>query len=87
MKTLADVTPATGIANAYDAMLLLAVAIEKAGSTEGPAIRKAMYEISGVKGVIKTYDAPFSPEDQDAIGPEDYVFAHFVEGQIVPLAD
>jgi branched-chain amino acid transport system substrate-binding protein len=81
------VTPATGIANAYDAMLLLAAAIEKAGSTEGPGIRKAMYEISGVEGVIKTYDAPFSPDDQDALGPEDYVFAQFVDGQIIPLKD
>jgi branched-chain amino acid transport system substrate-binding protein len=87
IKTLADVTPATGIANAYDAMLLLGAAIEKAGSTEGPGIRKAMYEISGVEGVIKTYDAPFSPDDQDALGPEDYVFAQFVDGQIIPLKD
>ncbi|SNS50624.1 ABC transporter substrate-binding protein [Tropicimonas sediminicola] len=87
IESLADVTPATGIANAYDATLLLAAAIEKAGSTEGPAIRQAMYEISGVEGVIKTYDMPFTPEDQDALGPQDYIFANFVEGEIVPLAD
>ncbi|SDI50859.1 ABC transporter substrate-binding protein [Alloyangia pacifica] len=87
IETLADVTPATGIANAYDATLLLAAAIEKAGSTEGPAIREAMYQISGVEGVIKTYDMPFTPEDQDALGPEDYVFSQFVEGEIVPLMD
>ncbi len=87
ITSLADVTPATGIANAYDATLLLAAAIEKAGSTEGPAIREAMYEISGVEGVIKTYDTPFSPDDQDALGPEDYVFTQFVEGEIVPLQD
>ncbi|MCC9624458.1 ABC transporter substrate-binding protein [Thalassospira sp. MA62] len=85
IETLADVTPATGIANAYDATLLLAAAIEKAGSTEGPAIREAMYEVSGVEGMIKTYDNPFTPDDQDALGPQDYVFAHFVDGQIVPV--
>ncbi|MBE9638449.1 ABC transporter substrate-binding protein [Salipiger mangrovisoli] len=87
IETLADVTPATGIANAYDATLLLAAAIEKAGSTEGPAIREAMYQISGVEGVIKTYDMPFTPDNQDALGPEDYVFSQFVEGEIVPLMD
>ncbi len=87
IETLADVTPATGIANAYDATLLLAAAIEKAGSTDGPAIRQAMYEIEGVEGVIKTYDTPFTPDNQDALGPEDYIFANFVEGEIVPLAD
>ena len=50
-----------------------------------PAIREAMYEISGVEGMIKTYDKPFTPDDQDALGPEDYTFAHFVEGQIIPI--
>ena len=41
IKSLADVTPAVGIANAYDAMHLTALAIAKAGSTEGPKIRGA----------------------------------------------
>ena len=36
VKTLADVTPAVGIANAYDAMHLTALAIAKAGSARGP---------------------------------------------------
>ncbi|WP_375690090.1 ABC transporter substrate-binding protein [Pseudooceanicola sp. LIPI14-2-Ac024] len=87
VTSLADVTPATGIGNAYDATLLLAAAIEKAGSTEGPAIRQAMYEIEGVEGVIKTYDKPFTPDNQDALGPEDYTFTQFVEGEIIPIAD
>ena len=43
IKSLADVTPAVGIANAYDAMHLTALAIAKAGSTEGPKIREAFY--------------------------------------------
>jgi len=87
IESTADVTPATGIANAYDAVLLLAAAIELAGSTDGPAIREAMYKIEGIEGVIKTYNKPFTPDDQDALGPEDYTFAHFVKGQIVPIAD
>lgn len=85
IKTIADVTPAVGIANAYDAMLLLAAAIEKAGSTDGPAIRQAMYEIDNVEGLIKTYNKPFTPDNQDALGPEDYIFTNFVEGEILPL--
>ncbi|MGE0845266.1 MAG: ABC transporter substrate-binding protein [Flavobacteriaceae bacterium] len=85
IKTIADVTPATGIANAYDAMHLLAVAIEKAGSTEGPAIREALYGIDEYDGLIKVYKKPFSKENQDALGPDDYTFAHFVDGKIIPL--
>ncbi len=85
IKTVADVTPATGIANAYDAMHLLALAIAKAGSTDGPAIRQAMYEIEEYAGLIKTYRKPFSPDNQDAIGSEDYIFSNFVDGKILPL--
>ncbi len=85
IESVADVTPAVGIANAYDAMLLLSAAIEKAGSTEGPAIRQAMYDIENIEGLIKTYTNPFTPENQDALGPEDYIFTNFVDGEIVPL--
>lgn len=85
IQSLADVTPAVGIANAYDAMHLTALAIEKAGSTDGPAIRQGYYDIDTYEGLIKTYQSPFSPEQHDAVGPEDYVFTHFVDGQIVPL--
>lgn len=85
IQSLADVTPAVGIANAYDAMHLTALAIENAGSTEGPAIRQGYYDIDTYEGLIKTYQSPFSPEQHDAVGPEDYVFTHFVDGQIVPL--
>src|SRR5215831_3159909 len=38
IKSLADVTPAVGIANAYDAMHLTALAIDKAQSLEGPKV-------------------------------------------------
>lgn len=87
IKTVADVTPATGIANAYDAMHLLARAIETAGSTDGPAIRQGFYDIESHDGLIKTYVKPFSPENHDAVGPADYIFAHFVDGQILPLGE
>ena len=48
IKTLADVTPAVGIANAYDAMHLTAIAIAQAGSTDGPKIREAFEQIDFV---------------------------------------
>jgi len=85
IQDLADVTPAVGIANAYDAMHLTALAIENAGSTDGPAIRKGYYAITEYDGLIKNYRKPFSPEQHDAVGPEDYVFTHFVDGRIVPI--
>jgi branched-chain amino acid transport system substrate-binding protein len=85
IKTLADVTPAVGIANAYDAMHLTALAISKAQSLEGPKVREAFYAIDSYDGLIKSYRKPFSPENQDALSEKDYIFTHFVEGEILPL--
>jgi len=85
IKTLADVTPAVGIANAYDAMHLTALAIDKAQSLEGAKVRQAFYAIDSYDGLIKTYQKPFSPENQDALSEKDYMFTHFVEGEILPL--
>jgi branched-chain amino acid transport system substrate-binding protein len=85
IKSLADVTPAVGIANAYDAMHLTALAIAKAQSLEGAKVRQAFYAIDSYDGLIKTYQKPFSPENQDALSEKDYLFTHFVEGEILPL--
>ena len=85
IKTLADVTPAVGIANAYDAMHLTAIAIAQAGSTDGPKIREAFEQIDLYDGLIKNYKKPFSPTEHDALTPNDYLFTHFKEGQIIPL--
>lgn len=85
IKSLADVTPAVGIANAYDALHLAALAIEKAGNTDGKAVRDGFYAISEYDGLIKHYKQPFTVQKHDALGPDDYLFTHFVNDQIVPL--
>ena len=85
IKSIADVTPAVGIANAYDAMHLTALAIEKAGSTKGKDIRNGYYAIGEYDGLIKSYNKPFDKEQHDAIGANDYIFTHFVDNQIVPV--
>lgn len=85
IKSLADVTPAVGIANAYDGMHLAALAIEKAGSTKGSDVRDGFYAIDHYDGLIKHYTKPFSADQHDALGPDDYLFTHFVDGQIIPL--
>lgn len=74
-----------GTANAYDAMHLLAMAIAQAGSTDGDAIRSALEKLNGeYKGLIKTYQSPFSPENHDALGPGDYVMVRYDGDKIVP---
>jgi len=85
IKTPADVLAPVGTANAYDAMHLVARAIEKARSTDGEAIRKAMYEIDDYAGLIKTYRKPFAPNDHEGLGPDDYIMVKFEGGKIVPV--
>jgi branched-chain amino acid transport system substrate-binding protein len=80
-----DVTPAVGVANAYDAMMLVAQAIQIAGSTDGDAIRQAFYKIDKYEGLIKTYTKPFSPKVHDAITENDYVWTQFIDGKILPV--
>ncbi len=87
IKSLADVTPAVGIANAYDALHLTALAIAKAGKLDGPAVRQGFYAIDSYEGLIKTYKKPFSPSNHDALGPADYIFTNFVNGEILPLSN
>jgi branched-chain amino acid transport system substrate-binding protein len=80
-----DITPAVGVANAYDAMHLAALAIQAAGSTDGDAVRQGFYKIDTYDGLIKLYAKPFSPAVHDAIGPGDYVWAQFIDNRIVPV--
>jgi branched-chain amino acid transport system substrate-binding protein len=85
VKTPADITPAVGVANAYDATHLAALAIQAAGSTQGDAVRQGFYKIDKYEGLIKTYTKPFSPGVHDAVTSDDYVWAQFIDNRIVPV--
>ena len=85
VKGPGDITPAVGVANAYDAMMLVAEAIRKAGKVDGPAIREGFYQIGTYNGLIKSYNKPFSPGNHDAVNENDYVWTHFVDNQILPV--
>lgn len=80
-----DITPAVGVANAYDGMMLAALAIQAAGSTDGDAVRQGFYKINTYPGLIKTYNKPFSPASHDAIASTDYVWAQFIDNRILPV--
>jgi branched-chain amino acid transport system substrate-binding protein len=80
-----DITPAVGVANAYDGMMLAALAIQAAGSTDGDAVRQGFYKIDKYAGLIKNYSKPFTPQVHDAIASTDYVWAQFVDNRILPV--
>lgn len=80
-----NITPAVGVANAYDAMQLTALAIERAGSTDGDAIRQGFYKIDSYDGLIKQYQQPFTSAVHDALTAKDYVWAQFIDNRILPV--
>ena len=85
IKGAGDVTPAVGVANAYDAMHLVALAIKNAGSTDGAKIREGFYKIASYDGLIKSYKNPFTPANHDAITENDYVWTQFIDNEILPV--
>jgi branched-chain amino acid transport system substrate-binding protein len=86
VKGPGDILPPVGVANAYDAMHLTALAITNAGSVEGAKIREGFYAIDTYDGLIKTYKKPFSLEQHDALTENDYIMVHYVGNQIEPVA-
>jgi branched-chain amino acid transport system substrate-binding protein len=85
IKQASDITPAVGVANAYDGMRLTALAIANAGSTDGEKIQQGYYAIDRYEGLIKTYDHPFTAARHDALNENDYVWAQFIDNRIVPV--
>lgn len=80
-KTRISTPPAA--AQSYDAVYLLASAIEQAHSTEGPRIRAALEDLQKpVDGVLMTYDHPFSPTDHEAVKRANVVFGIVRRGAV-----
>jgi branched-chain amino acid transport system substrate-binding protein len=85
VKGPGDVTPPVGVANAYDAMQLTALAIAKAGSTDGEKLREGFLGIDSYQGLIKNYAKPFTDENHDALNENDYVMVRYNGDQIEPI--
>ena len=80
-----DILAPVGTANAYDALMLTAKAVDEAGSTEGTEIREALLNLPQHKGLIKTYDQPFTADNHDALTEDDYIMVRWEDNKIVPV--
>ena len=85
IKGPGDAIPPVGIANAYDAMTMLAMAIEKGGGTDADKIKQGFYAIGDYHGLIKNYLKPFTPQNHDALNEDDYIMVRYEGEQIVPV--
>lgn len=88
LKDPSQIKMGSGIANAYDAVYIVAKAIEKAGSYDWKKVREALYTVRH-DGLVAKYDPAFDasdPERQDAILPRDYKLTVWSDGKLLPIA-
>jgi branched-chain amino acid transport system substrate-binding protein len=49
-------------------------------------VRSALENLKATyQGLIKTYTLPFTPENHDALGPNDYIMVRYDGDKIVPV--
>jgi branched-chain amino acid transport system substrate-binding protein len=79
----------SGVANAYDAVHVLAKAIEKAGAYDWEKVHQALCDIEH-SGVVAEYKPAFICTDNvrhDAVLPEYYKLTAWHEGKLLPVAE
>lgn len=82
-----QVKMASGVANAYDAVHILAKAIEKAGAFDREKVAEALCDVEH-DGVVADYAPAFVCTDNvrhDAILPENYMLTAWHEGELLPV--
>jgi len=88
VKDARSLAAPTGLAHAYDLTHILARAIDRAGSTERPAVRAALEQVRNYEGLIKHYPQPFTPVRHEALSLEDVFMARYApDGAIVRIGD
>lgn len=74
-------------AQAYDSVKLIAAAMEQAKSTDGAAVQAALQQLGSAKGVIKTYQQPFTADNHEALSVKDFRLVRWIDGKVVTVDD
>jgi len=87
IKSQEDIRMGSGVANAYDAVYIIAKAIEKAGSFDRAKVYDAMFSVSH-EGLVTKYDPAFerTEERHDAILPAAYKLTAWYKGKLLPMS-
>ncbi|WP_247894534.1 ABC transporter substrate-binding protein [Azospirillum sp. B510] len=81
-----DIVSPVGFLHAYDLTRILALAIDRAGTTDRAAVRDALEQVGPYRGVTRDFDRPFTPDRHEALGPDDLLMARFrADGVLVPV--
>jgi len=85
VKEASEINAPSFLANAYDGMKILALAIQKAG-TDRDKIRDVLEsDLGPYEGLIRNYPKPiFTKEKHDALGPDAYLMTVWYNGKLYP---
>ena len=88
VRRIEDIKGPVGAAHAYDLTHILALALDRAGSTDRKKVRDALEHLGTYRGLVKTYAPPFTPTRHEALGPDELLLARFrADGVLVPVND
>jgi branched-chain amino acid transport system substrate-binding protein len=88
VRRVEDIKGPVGVAHTYDLTHLLALAIDRAGSTDRKAVRDALERLGTYRGLVRTYAPPFTPARHEALGAGDLLLARYrADGVLVPAGD
>lgn len=76
-KNARDIVSQVGVAHAYDLTHLLARAVDKAGSTDRKAIRKALEKLGSYDGLVRKYVQPFTEKRHEALERKDVFMSRY----------
>ena len=72
----------------YDSVMLYAAAVKQANSTDGSAVRLALEDLkTPVRGLLKTYNKPFSKTNHEALTAKELVWIRWKDGKLMPYTD
>ncbi|BDG09154.1 ABC transporter substrate-binding protein [Anaeromyxobacter paludicola] len=79
------ISVAVAAAQGYDSLYLLKLAMEQAGSTDGPKVKAALENLKApYDGVTGHYAPPFTPQDHEAVKEANVVMGVVKGGKVVP---
>ncbi len=85
VKRIEDIESPVGVAHAYDAVHLLAKAIQQAKSTDRSAVRRALERMPAHQGLVRKYAPAFTASRHEAFDSQQLLMARYREdGVLVP---
>lgn len=85
-QQVAEIPSPVGIAQAYDAARLVALAVDLAQSTRGEDIRRALENLPDYQGAVKDYAPAFTSTRHDALDASTVMFVKLTpQGALIPL--